>query len=726
VSYWNPSLRPDSAGKATISFEAPDNLTGWKVFAVAVSKDELMGLGEGSFAVTKQTEVRSALPNQVRVGDEFTATFTVTNRSDANRKLNVTVSTEGESVTKASHTVTIDAAPFKRYPVSLTTTASAIGEARIVAKAHDEQDGDVLLGTVQVLPRTALRTAATFGSAQAAPVREPVSFPADLEPGVGSVGVVLSPSILGGLEGAFTYMKEYPYDCWEQKLSKGLMAAHSISLRRYLPKSFQWQEAEKVVASLLQDITAHQAPNGGMSFYIPQDEYVNPYLSGYTALALTWLRDSGYSIPENEEQRLHDYLRSIMRNDAFADWVSSGIKSSVRAVALSALARSGKIQAKELLRYSETFKEMTLFGKAHYLDALLSLKADGQASTDTLNNILSSGSEASSSYSFTESSGATSDFILDSSMRSQCAVLSAFLRVAGAPKSPLGKKVAPIIPKLVSSITVDRKRKDRWENTQENVFCMNALAEYSATYEKTQPRLDLGVSVGAESLANVSFKEVTNEPIEVSRTLRADDSGATSAVAISATGSGRYYYSTRLTYAPQGAQTNAINSGIELSREYSVMRGNEWKLLGGPIEVRQGELVKVDLFLRLSTPRYFVVVNDPIPGGLEPVNRDLKTASTVDASQGGFSGPQGSLWFSHSDWVGFGSTFWSFYHKELRHSSARFFSEYLPAGNYHLSYVSQAIAPGEFITPPAHAEEMYAPDVFGDSKGDRLRVTASQ
>jgi uncharacterized protein YfaS (alpha-2-macroglobulin family) len=156
------------------------------------------------------------------------------------------------------------------------------------------------------------------------------------------------------------------------------------------------------------------------------------------------------------------------------------------------------------------------------------------------------------------------------------------------------------------------------------------------------------------------------------------------------------------------------------------MRGHEWKLLGGPIEVRQGELVKVDLFLRLSTPRYFVVVNDPIPGGLEPVNRDLKTASTVDASQGGFSGPQGSLWFSHSDWVGFGSTFWSFYHKELRHSSARFFSEYLPAGNYHLSYVSQAIAPGEFITPPAHAEEMYAPDVFGDSKGDRLRVTASQ
>ena len=56
---------------------------------------------------------------------------------------------------------------------------------------------------------------------------------------------------------------------------------------------------------------------------------------------------------------------------------------------------------------------------------------------------------------------------------------------------------------------------------------------------------------------------------------------------------------------------------------------------------------------------------------------------------------------------------WSFYHQELRHHAVRFYSEYLPAGNYHLSYTAQAIAPGEFIVMPVHAEEMYDPDVFG-------------
>jgi uncharacterized protein YfaS (alpha-2-macroglobulin family) len=65
---------------------------------------------------------------------------------------------------------------------------------------------------------------------------------------------------------------------------------------------------------------------------------------------------------------------------------------------------------------------------------------------------------------------------------------------------------------------------------------------------------------------------------------------------------------------------------------------------------------------------------------------------------------------------------WSFYHRELRHSSARFYSEHLAAGNYHLTYVSQAIASGTFALSPTHAEEMYNPEVFGESAAGQLIV----
>ena len=67
-------------------------------------------------------------------------------------------------------------------------------------------------------------------------------------------------------------------------------------------------------------------------------------------------------------------------------------------------------------------------------------------------------------------------------------------------------------------------------------------------------------------------------------------------------------------------------------------------------------------------------------------------------------------------------TRWSFYHQELRHDAAHFYSEYLPAGRYHLSYVAQVIVPGQFTILPVHAEEMYDPDVFGQGVPAVLEV----
>ena len=95
VSYWNPSIKFDASGKAKIKFSAPDNLTGWRVLALAVNKTDRMGLGQGTFKVNKSTEIRPANPNQVIEGDNFVSKFTVMNRSEKTRNLNVTLSAAG-------------------------------------------------------------------------------------------------------------------------------------------------------------------------------------------------------------------------------------------------------------------------------------------------------------------------------------------------------------------------------------------------------------------------------------------------------------------------------------------------------------------------------------------------------------------------------------------------------------------------------------------------------
>lgn len=723
VSYWNPSVKPDQNGKATISFEAPDNLTGWKVLVMAFTKDDQMGLGTTTFKVNKEIEVRAALPNQVRAGDTFAATFTVMNRSETTRSVTVETKVEGDAVTASAQTTTLIAEPFKRYPVRLQATANHAGEARFIVSASDPLVRDGVATRLQVLPKAALQTAASFGTSDGKEVKESLAFPPDMQSGVGSVGVVLSPSVLGALEGAFSYMKEYPYSCWEQKISRAVMAANYLALRAHLPKSFEWKDADEVVKNTLSDLSSHQATNGGMSFYTPDEEHVSPYLSAYTGLALTWLREKGYQVPKTEEEKLQNYLASILKNDEFPTFFSPGMRSSVRAVALAALARSKKISSQDLLRYKRVVKEMNLFGMANYVTAATTT-ADGMTfATDVERLILTFANQSAASMAFTEPVEAVSERILDSNMRTQCAVLDAFLTLASQGDAKTKERISPLLPRLAQSITFDRKRKDRWENTQENVFCSQALARYAAQFEATSPNLSVAARLDNEPLGKATMTERSSEPVELSRSLRPTDVGRRDTLTLTPEGTGRFYYTSRLSYAPKELKTAPTNAGMEVTREYSVQRNGQWTILKAPVTVTQGELVKVDLFLRLPAPRAYVVVDDPIPGGLEAVNRDLATSSTVDAQQGAFVGSQSSIWFDGREWIDFGASMWSFYHKELRDSSARFYSEYLPAGNYHLSYVSQAIAPGTFTMLPTHAEQMYTPDLFGDSTPDTLNVT---
>jgi uncharacterized protein YfaS (alpha-2-macroglobulin family) len=167
-----------------------------------------------------------------------------------------------------------------------------------------------------------------------------------------------------------------------------------------------------------------------------------------------------------------------------------------------------------------------------------------------------------------------------------------------------------------------------------------------------------------------------------------------------------------------------VNAGIEIQRQYSVERDGQWQLLESPFAVRQGELVRVDLYVSLPAARHFVVVEDPLPGGLEAVQGELATSSRVDLAKAEEQFPPDAIYRRYDDWHFYGYSRWSFYHRELRHEAARFYSEYLSAGRYHLSYVAQAIAPGEFFAPPAQASEMYEPETFGRGRPGTFIIEA--
>ncbi len=723
VSYWNPSLKTDKAGNASIEFEVPDNLTGWRVFAMAVTPSDRMGLGDEGFKVNRPTEVRPVMPNQVTEGDSFKAGFSVMNRTDKPRKLSVEISVSGpvdNTKTALTHTDRIELAPYKRSTVWMPVQTKDDGELVFTVTARDKTDGDGLKHVVPVKKRRSLETAANYGTTTRDQVTESILFPEAIHDDVGSVSVVTSPTVIGNVKGAFKYMQHYPYMCWEQKLSKGVMASHYLNLKEYMPEDFIWEGSDTLPETTLENAVNFQAPNGGMVYYIPRNKYVSPYLSAYTALAFNWLRHSGYKIPEQVEKKLHAYLDDMLKKDVFPTFFSPGMSSTVRAVALAALAEHGSVYLSDLRRYKPHVPNMTLFGKAHYLQAAIKIKGAESIAKDVATQILAHSSQTGGKFFFNEELDDSFKRILATPMRANAAILSAFTALG---EKKYGASLVGDVPfKLVRSITQTRGNRNHWENTQENMFCMNGLIEYSRLYEKETPDMTVKALMDAKLLGKTEFKALRDDPVTFERPIKEGDPGRKTEVRIERKGKGRLYYSARVTFAPLEEHATRTNAGIEIRREYSVERDNKWIMLKSPMEIKRGELIRVDIFLSLPTVRNFVVVDDPIPGGLEPVNRDLATASDVDADKGDFQAAGGSWWFTFSDWCYYNVSRWSFYHKELRHDAARFYSDYLPAGNYHLSYTAQAIAAGEFVEMPVHAEEMYDPDVYGKGIPGTLRV----
>ncbi|PON09990.1 hypothetical protein C2W62_52495, partial [Candidatus Entotheonella serta] len=134
------------------------------------------------------------------------------------------------------------------------------------------------------------------------------------------------------------------------------------------------------------------------------------------------------------------------------------------------------------------------------------------------------------------------------------------------------------------------------------------------------------------SIGKASFQNFKDASVEMQHPIGEADPGRNARLTLKRDGQGRGYYAASLHYAPTTLPSTSINAGMTIHREY-VERDGEWRLLQSPMQLQQGELVRVDLYLSLPAPRNFVVVDDPVPGGLEPVNRQLATASNVDADK---------------------------------------------------------------------------------------------
>ncbi|MDR1081660.1 MAG: hypothetical protein LBQ79_12070, partial [Deltaproteobacteria bacterium] len=91
VAHFEPGLKPDANGEVWSSFTLPDNLTAFRIFAVATGRGREAGTGEGGITVTRDLVLRASLPGHLTAGDEFAASAVVTSRAAGGGELRVAV-----------------------------------------------------------------------------------------------------------------------------------------------------------------------------------------------------------------------------------------------------------------------------------------------------------------------------------------------------------------------------------------------------------------------------------------------------------------------------------------------------------------------------------------------------------------------------------------------------------------------------------------------------------
>ncbi|HEX9115961.1 MAG TPA: alpha-2-macroglobulin, partial [Anaerolineae bacterium] len=304
------------------------------------------------------------------------------------------------------------------------------------------------------------------------------------------------------------------------------------------------------------------------------------------------------------------------------------------------------------------------------------------------------------------------------------------------PKNALG-------PNAVRWLMVARQG-DRWQTTQENAWAIMALTDWLVSTGELQGNYDWRVTINGGQLGQGS---VTPQTVDRATALRTDVGqllleGTNSlaierSVSAGQTGKGQLYYTARLqSYLPVD-KIEAQSRGITVSRVYQSAACAGDTAATDTAQTRKlaqnascpaidhaqaGDVINVKVNIVVPSSMYYLIVEDPLPAGLEAIDTSLRTTSQTAAgpslkAAAQAKGSKGASSWQPPFW------WWNPTHTDLRDEKTVMFATSLGPGSYEFNYQARATLAGQFLTLPPTAYEMYFPEVQGRGAGSIFIVT---
>jgi uncharacterized protein YfaS (alpha-2-macroglobulin family) len=429
-----------------------------------------------------------------------------------------------------------------------------------------------------------------------------------------------------------------------------------------------------------------------------------PFNTIHVAHALQRAQQMDFYVPAEMQMGVLDYLQRI--EDHYPPWYDKQTRQTLSAYALYVRDLMGDTDVAKARRLLDEagLEDLSLEAVAWLWQVLLDDPGSASEVETIQRHITNLAVETAGAANFTTSYGDQAYLLLHSDRRTDAIILDAM--IAGQPESDL-------IPKVVNGLLAHRTE-GRWGNTQENVFVLLALDRYFNTFEAQTPDFVARIWLGDTYVGDHVYEGRTTERHESAVPMAyLDTSDQAQNLILSKEGPGRLYYRLGLRYAPTDLALEPVDMGFVVQRSYEAVDDPEdvRRDSDGVWHIKAGARVRVTLKMVADNRRYHVALVDPLPAGLEIVNPALAVSGDLPQDPSAPDYRYGWWWWG--PW---------YEHQNMRDERAEAFASLLWEGVYDYSYVARATTPGTFVVPPAKAEEMYSPEVFGRSSSDWVIV----
>ncbi|MBI4965867.1 MAG: hypothetical protein HY913_21495 [Desulfomonile tiedjei] len=700
VAYFNPALVTDGSGMAKIEFKLPDTTTAYRVYAVVCDRGSGFVSGQRNMVVTKEFFVEPSLPRFAIPGDRFTFPVVVNNKTGE----------QGEATleAKASKDLTVKLA---QSAIRLEPWSSAVVKAMTeVAGGTDRgtftfsgkfigksgQYTDAIELTLPIHSRYRPVHRASFGDfvqqveiTAAYPEVLKKLKPEDVNLADFKAHLSLSTTNWARIAPGLKYLLTYPYGCVEQT-SSGVIPLAGI---RGLVKSgaipgIEIDQVDKFLKGGVERLLSMQLADGGFAYW-PGQLNASWWGTMYATFALTAAREAGFDVPADRMDLAMKFLRGSLFEEKGTDEYHSN--AWTKEFAVLNLATDKQLTSQELDGFFAGYDSLSNQSKALLLIAAKKIGyLTGKKRTEMVNKLDPKPDPSRSSYT-------------DSSFREIAICLMAGMELgATRPKEDAWAGF------LLRGLKPDGK----WASTADTGWCLLALSKY---YEARQPKktspVRLKVNYGAEKPMEVqitdasAYLELDPRVLLDQGKIRVESDSKDALI----------NYTLSLTYPDMATDPGELSRGFALVKKMENLNGQK--------EIRVGDVVRVTLEISLNprdkAKRYdqfdYLALEDPVPAGIVPINSELKTEG-VEAEKSSREGAYRGDGFSD-----FTPSYF-----EFRDDSVRVFKNHAWTGNFRYSYLARAVAEGDFWMPGSRISLMYAPDTFGKTLGERVRILSGE